>query len=90
MYTEDKILRGGEITAQGDFRHNGGQPFYLFLAPKHDEAKNIAILNTVLTYSREQVSFPFIAGVWNPVVLDAVSITAENLSNYRIFWGAEK
>ena len=90
MYTNDKILRGGEITVQGDFRHYGGQPFYIFLVPKTEEAAGIAVLNVLLTYGKETVSFPFIAGVWNPVVLDTLNVTAQNLTDYRIFWGAEK
>lgn len=30
MYTNDKIIRGGEILESGKFDNNGGNPFYVF------------------------------------------------------------
>lgn len=90
MYTQDKILNGGEITAQGDFTIDGLQPFYIFLAPKSEDASGIAILEVKLSYGSGKTSFPFMAGTWNPVVVNTLSVKASDLSSYRIFYGTEK
>ena len=89
MYTQDKILNGGEITAQGDFTLDA-MPFYIFLAPKNEQAPGIAILNVTLNYASETTAFPFIAGAWNPVVVKNLSVKSTDLTNYRIFYGTEK
>lgn len=90
MYTQDKILNGGEVTSQGDFTLDGSRPFYIFLAPKSENAGSIAILNVRLTYGQDITAFPFLAGAWNPVVLDTLNVSAQNLADYRIFYGTEK
>lgn len=89
MYTQDNILNGGEITAQGDFTLDA-MPFYIFLAPKNENASGIAILNATLSYADKPTAFPFIAGAWNPVVVKKLSVKSTDLTNYRIFYGTEK
>lgn len=89
MYTNDKILGGGEITAQGTFDRNG-DVFYIFLMPKADSAPAVAALTARLPYNNESTVFPFQAGQWNPVVLKELSVSQSDLSSYRIFWGTEK
>lgn len=89
MYTNDKILRGGEITSEGKFSNETGFPFYIFLAPKNEDAESIVILTVKLPYG-ESTEFPFSTSEWNPVSLKEIEITSEDLSQYRIFWGAEK
>ena len=88
MYTQDKIIKGGEITASGKFSINGF-PFYLFISPKADTAASTIVVNAKLAYNDAPTDFPLISGVWNPVVLNEVEISEENLSDYRIFWGQE-
>lgn len=89
MYTQDKILNGGEITAQGDFTLDA-MTFYIFLAPKNEDASGIAILDATLNYADKPTAFPFIAGTWNPVVVKKLSVKSTDLTNYRIFYGTEK
>lgn len=86
---EDKISIGGEITAQGEFAPST-KVCYLFLAPKSDAASSVAVLSVKLSYNDSLIDYPFTAGVWNPIVINKVNATSDNLSNYRIFWGFEK
>lgn len=86
-YFEDKILKGGEITQQGEF--SGAGTFYLFLVPKSADGASVAVLNVKLSQSDKYADFPFTAGVWNPTVVNKVNVKAEDLTAYRIFWGAE-
>lgn len=83
----DKILRGGEITAQGKFKGNGA--FYIALAPKTTDASSVVIMNVKLSGNKDFTDFPFSVGVWNPIVVNEVDVTQANLTNYRIFWGEE-
>ena len=85
MY-EDVITSGGEITAIGDFTVEGGA-FYLFVAPKSDDAPSIAVLNVKISRNHGNSDCPFVVGMWNPVVINKVNVKSEDLSNYRIFWG---
>lgn len=89
MYTQDKILRGGEITAQGTFTMDG-LPFYIFLMPKDDTETSLAVLTVQLPYNREETAFPFQPGIWNPVAVMSLDVTESDLTSWRIFWGSEK
>lgn len=90
MYLEDKILNVGEITSSGDFTLNGGlSAFYLFLIPKSDSANSIAVLSCIVSKSKTAVNTPLMTGTWNPIVINKVSLSSTNLSNYRVFWGTE-
>ena len=89
MYTQDKILGGGEITAQGSFKRDG-RPFYVFLMPKSDTAAASAALTALLPYNTEETAFPFQTGMWSPVAVTELNVQAADLSSYRIFWGTEK
>ena len=86
-YLDDKILRGGEITAQGEF--NEVSAFYIMLVPKSTDAASVGILNVKLSQMGGLIDFPFSVGVWNPVVVNKVNVKSSDLTNYRIFWGAE-
>lgn len=86
-YLDDKILRGGEITAAGEF--NKVSAFYIMLVPKSTDAASVGILNVKLSQLEDMVDFPFAVGVWNPVVINKVNVKSSDLTNYRIFWGAE-
>lgn len=86
-YLDDKILRGGEITAQGEF--NEVSAFYIMLVPKNTDAASVGILNVKLSQLEDMVDFPFAVGMWNPVVINKVNVKSSDLTNYRIFWGAE-
>lgn len=86
-YLDDKILRGGEITAQGEF--NEVSAFYIMLVPKTTDASSVGILNVKLSQLEDMVDFPFAVGMWNPVVINKVNVKSSDLTNYRIFWGAE-
>lgn len=86
-YLDDKILRGGEITAQGEF--NEVSAFYIMLVPKTTDASSVGILNVKLSQLEDMVDFPFAVGMWNPVVINKVNVKSSDLNNYRIFWGAE-
>ena len=86
-YLDDKILRGGEITAQGEF--NVVSAFYIMLVPKTTDAASVGILNVKLSQLEDMVDFPFAVGMWNPVVINKVNVKSSDLTNYRIFWGAE-
>lgn len=85
MY-EDKIISGGEITQHGEF--NGTHStMYLFIAPKSEEASNIHVLSVKISQNNDYVDYPFVVGVWNPIVVNKVNVKQEDLNNYRIFWG---
>ena len=86
-YLNDKILSGGEITQQGEF--NEVSAFYIMLVPKSTDASSVGILNVKLSQLEDMVDFPFAVGMWNPVVINKVNVKSSDLTNYRIFWGAE-
>lgn len=86
MTYEDKIVRGGEITAAGDFKTENGA-FYLMVVPKAEDASGIAVLTVKLSMNKEQVEYPFVAGTWNPVVCNAINVKSQDLASYRIFYG---
>ena len=86
-YLDDKILRGGEITAAGEF--NEDSAFYIMLVPKTTDASSVGILNVKLSQNEGLIDFPFAVGMWNPVVINKVNVKSSDLTNYRIFWGAE-
>lgn len=86
-YFDDKIFRGGEITAQGEFSDAGA--FYIMLVPKTTEASSVGILNVKLSQTDGLIDFPFAVGVWNPVVVNKVNVKSTDLTSYRIFWGSE-
>lgn len=86
-YLEDKIRKGGEITQQGEF--NSVNTFYIMLVPKSADAASVGILNVKLSEEYGLIDFPFVVGHWNPVVVNKVNVKESDLTNYRIFWGAE-
>ena len=86
-YLDDKILRGGEITSQGEFKEVSA--FYIMLVPKSTDTASVGILNVKLSQLEDMVDFPFAVGMWNPVVINKVNVKSADLANYRIFWGAE-
>lgn len=90
MYTDDKILKGGEITAAGAFSRDGNLPFYIFLTGRSEEAPVSTVMDAILKYGKSRQPFPLTVGMWNPVVFESVTVTSETLSSYRIFWGAEE
>ena len=63
MYTQDKITRGGEVTAAGRFTSPGGS-FYLFIAPKTENVDSVAAVTARLIYNNEDAPVPLTAGVW--------------------------
>lgn len=83
---DDKIVNGGEITAIGNFKSDNGA-FYIFIAPKSDSASGIGIFNVKLSQRKENTDYPFVVGMWNPVVVNSVNVKSEDLTNYRFFWG---
>lgn len=87
MTYEDKIVKGGEITSQGVFDKGTNGTFYLMIVPKAEDAGNVAILNVKISQNTERIDFPFVAGMWNPIVVNSVDVKANDLSNYRIFYG---
>lgn len=86
MTYEDKIVKGGEITAAGDFKSESGA-FYLMLVPKAEDAANVTVMDVKLSRNKSNSDFPFIAGMWNPVVCNSVNVKSSDLTNYRIFYG---
>lgn len=84
-YLNDKILSGGEITQQGEFK--GVSAFYIMLVPKSTDAASVGILNVKLSQLEDMVDFPFAVGMWNPVVINKVNVKSTDLQNYRIFYG---
>lgn len=84
---EDKIVKGGEITQQGNFKPQGGI-FYIMLVPKSESDSTIAVMDVKLSMNNENTNFPFVVGIWNPVVINEINVKSEDLSKYRIFWGA--
>ena len=85
MY-ENLIMGGGEITSQGTFKANSSA-FYLFIVPKSESASSIAVLNVKLSRNKQNTDYPFVAGMWNPVVVNSVDVKSTDLQNYRIFYG---
>lgn len=87
MNYEDKIIRGGEITSAGIFQSSSKGTFYLMLVPKTEQTPNIAILNVKISQNDKSLDYPFVALMWNPVVVNSVNVKSTDLSNYRIFYG---
>lgn len=85
MY-ENKIVKGGEITAQGVFESGSGA-FYIMVVPKSETASNVAMLDVKLSQNTNSIAYPFVAGVWNPVVVNSINVKSTDLSDYRIFYG---
>lgn len=88
MRTSDKITFGDEIKSQGLFKKES-QPFYLFLVPKSDSSPTVALLNIKLVYGEDIQEFPFTVGTWNPTIVEALDVKEKDLSDFRIFYGAE-
>lgn len=86
MYTKDKITYCNKIAEQGNFV-DGGQPFYVFFAPKSAEAASVVIANCMLVDGASEV--PFTVCAWNPVSILEINISAEMIQNYDIFFGRE-
>ena len=84
---EDKIVKGGEITQQGTFKAKGGM-FYIMIAPKTEQSPVVGIFQVKLSQNDGIQDYPFSVGTWNPVVLNEINVKAEDLTNFRIFWGA--
>lgn len=87
MTYEDKIVRGGEITGTGLFNKAQSGAFYIMIVPKTEDAANVAILNVKISQNANLIDYPFVAGMWNPVVVNSVDVKSADLSNYRIFYG---
>lgn len=85
----DKILRGGEITATGRQADIKESAYYLMIIPKSEDASNFTVFNVKLSGEKEFKNFPFVVGQWNPVIINDIDVTSTDLSNYRIFYGAE-
>lgn len=88
MLYEDIIMSGGEITKQAHFTLEGKEAFFLFLSPKTEDVSNSTTLNVKLSRNKVVAAFPFVAGMWNPVLVNQLNVTSTDLANYRIFWGA--
>lgn len=85
MY-ENIITKVDEITEAKVV--NNVNPFYVFLFSNEGESATI-ICNGIPTYqkSKDLVPIPLTSMVWNPIALNDIEITADMLSNYRIFIG---
>lgn len=86
MNLEDKILQGGEITAQGEFVPPT-KACYLFLVPKTDSSASVGILNVKISQNDGYTDYPFTSGIWNPIIINKVNVKSSDLTSYRIFWG---
>lgn len=62
--------------------------FYVFLFSNEGESTTV-ICNGIPTYqkSKDLVPIPLTSMAWNPIALNDIEITADMLSNYRIFIG---
>lgn len=85
MY-ENIITKVDEITEAKVI--NSTNPFYVFLFSNDGESTTI-ICNGIPTYqkSKDLVPIPLTAMVWNPIALTDIEVSADMLSNYRIFIG---
>ena len=89
MYTNDKIIRCGEILESGKFDNNGGNPFYVFLMPKADDSPASYVASSKLSYEKEYKDIPFTSNSWNPVVFNGIDVSSDMLQKYRVFYGME-
>lgn len=80
------ITKIDEITVEATIENIN--PFFVMLFSEDGEASTI-IVNTIPTYqgSKELVPVPLATMVWNPIALKKIEVTADLLSNYRIFIG---
>ena len=90
MYTNDKIIMGGEITEASKFDNGDGYPFYIYLMPIAEDSAASYVLSVKMSYEKTYKDFPFTASTWNPVVLNGIDVTSEALQKYRIFYGMEE
>lgn len=84
----DKIASGGQLTTTEPF-NNKNKSFYLLLIPKSSSVPTVAKLKVELVDEKEEKPFPFFANVWNPILVNKVTLTSEDLSNYEVFYGGE-
>lgn len=89
MNFEDLILKGGEITKAELFKPEG-KVCLLMLVPKSKEATIVSVLNVKLSGNKEKIDYPFMVGVWNPILVNEVNVVQQNLTDYRIFWGVSR
>lgn len=87
-WMNDKIRKIGEFAAQGEQTANKGS-FYLFLAPKQSTDDSMVIVKAKVAENEDIADVPLIIGAWNPIVLSKVNLSSDNISKFRIFWGAE-
>lgn len=87
-YINDRIRKCGEFTSQGDNKANNGS-FYLFLVPKSGTQDSVAVVNAKAVENAESAEIPLMVGSWSPIVLASVNLSLDNISKFRVFWGAE-
>lgn len=87
-WMNDKIRKIGEFTAQGEQTANKGS-FYLFLAPKSGTTDTLVMINAKVAENEDMKEIPLVVGTWNPIVLSKANLSSDNISKFRIFWGAE-
>lgn len=86
MNFSDLIVKGGEVTKAELFVPED-KVCLLMLTPKTESSPSVEIISVKLSENKSMVDYPFVAGMWNPVVVKKANITAGNLNNFRIFWG---
>lgn len=87
MYRQGMIVKGGELTEPS----YNGDAFLLFPMPKSDDAPEILVVSAKCSGEGdgEFHDVPLNSGMWNPVLLEEVQLSDEQLASYRFFYGME-
>ncbi len=86
-YLDNKIRQVTEITSTStEIPYSA---FYVFVMQKSSTAGSGVVLSAKLSGEPTSKDTPFSALCWNPVVVNQLTVTADNLTDYRIFVGAE-
>ena len=87
MYFQDKIIKCNEVTEAKNVSNI--KPFYVFLAPKTENAESVLILSGKPYGNKEQTNIPLAVGCWNPITFKSLNVTSEAVANYSVFIGEE-
>ncbi len=86
-YLENKIRQVKEITSTTtEIPYSA---FYVYVMQKSSTAASAVIMGAKLSGDTTSKDVPFTSLCWNPIVVNELTVTLDNLTDYRIFVGAE-
>lgn len=78
-----------EITSNGDFKYDNEDIFYVFIQKKDENSNDIVNIDSKLSGNRQYVSVPYVANLWNPILVKELNIENQLFDSYRLFVGKD-